>query len=195
MILLLKATFLRSSIIAPSTFEEPQLKFPEASDPFNWPTQNVRFPFIYFGLKLFCCWCKFFALSHLDNAISLSFLGEILNGLLPLPWIEVQLAIESIIFEKARSKIQAFSCSETEREEALKANRKSASLPDLCKTLLEILFRPIHSFFHQVRIRLSSCLRSVFRNTSSSHCPSGAAEVPKANLRLHKDQAKQGERK
>lgn len=119
---------------------EAHLGAATVSDPsLKWPAPTAWVPAaLYIILKFFCCWSKLFALYHPDYTVPLLLMSEALNYLVQIPWSEVSLAIEAITFEKARSTLQALNCSDVEEEEVLKANRKSTSLPDVCKVLLEI---------------------------------------------------------
>lgn len=93
---------------------------------------------LFFLLKFFYCWSKYFALFHPNMVIPLLLLGDAANCWVPVLWNEISLAFEATIFEAARSELQNPDCSDTAKEEALKANRKSSSLSDVYRLLLEL---------------------------------------------------------
>lgn len=95
---------------------------------------------LYVILKIFGCGSKLFALSHPDAVAPLLLLSEATNCFIPILWTEISLAFQGVIFEEARSKLQAPDTPDIKQEEAIKANRKSTSLPDICKLLLELSF-------------------------------------------------------
>lgn len=109
-----------------------------ASNRQEWLSPSKFSAAFYFILKVFCCWSKYFALIHPRIALPLLLLCESLSCLLPVQWNEISLAFEVAIFRVAYSELQNADCSEIEEREAVRANRKSPSLPDVCRLLTEL---------------------------------------------------------
>lgn len=66
-------------------------------------------------------------------------LGECANRTVSIFWCEFILCFETVVFERARTIWYDPEQPEEVKHVAIKANRKSASIPELCQTFLEVI--------------------------------------------------------
>lgn len=93
-------------------------------------------------LKFACYISKYLILFGSPGRISaliLLLLGEAARYVIPIPWGVISLSFEGAVFHRATSRLNDPEASDEFKKSALKANRKSASLPDGFQILLDLL--------------------------------------------------------
>lgn len=91
-------------------------------------------------LRLICHWIKYFLLFHHPGRLSfitLLVISETAAHAVPVAWCEVNLCLEAAVLESALDRLESGASGEVIAA-AKKANRKSASLPGIFQTSLDI---------------------------------------------------------